>query len=93
MTTKEQARQYKERVNNSESAIPERLRVQRRWKATDGKNPGSGWNIDENLKTYDKACDHARKIGADGVIYIVGKKAIRSRSLTWTIAGTRRRGT
>lgn len=54
-----------------QSFIPEALRNRPQWKVTTKKNPGFGWNLTENLRTYDKACDHARKIDADGVIYIV----------------------
>jgi primase-polymerase (primpol)-like protein len=52
-------------------SIPEALRNRPQWKVTTDKNPGHGWNIAENLRTYDQALDHARKIGADGAIYIV----------------------
>jgi len=52
-------------------SIPQPLRNRPQWKVTTDKNPGHGWNIADNLRTYDQALDHAHKIGADGVIYIV----------------------
>jgi primase-polymerase (primpol)-like protein len=55
----------------TDNSIPADLRNRAQWKPRIGKDPGHGWNMAENLRTYDQACDHARKIGADGVIYIV----------------------
>ncbi len=52
-------------------SIPDVLRNRPQWKVSDEKNAGWGWNIAENLRTYDTACDHALKVGADGVIYVV----------------------
>lgn len=56
---------------NENHTIPVELRERPQWKVSDGKNAGSGWNIAANLRTYKQACDHASKIGQDGVIYIV----------------------
>ena len=58
-------------ITEAKHTIPAELRNRPQWKVRGGKKPGYGWNIAANLRTYDKALEHAHKIGADGVIYIV----------------------
>jgi hypothetical protein len=60
-------------VTSNHSQIPEKLKASPQWMPHYAKNPGSGWNLPQNGRSYERALELTKRQGADGVIYIVQK--------------------